>query len=152
MTLCLFALPEYSRDGCLTLWERGQNHITCSCDHLTYFSVLMVGLAFFIIRTIQRQSQQSNQFIQTVEEDLKLFSYNALFMVTIHKNITKTNHKIQIQIFCNRPFSQQTFLLVTLSTNVTRNTNNSQVASVQYDSMTVNQHPQYQEPDTAAPT
>lgn len=111
MTLCLFALPEYSEAGCLTLWERGQSHITCSCDHLTYFGVLMVGLAFFIIRTIERQSQQSNQFIQTVEEDLKLFSYDALFMVAIHKNITKTNHKIQYKYSAVSRFHSRHFYL-----------------------------------------
>ncbi|CAB1434905.1 unnamed protein product [Pleuronectes platessa] len=33
----------YSSSGCVTLWERGQEHITCSCDHLTYFGVLMVS-------------------------------------------------------------------------------------------------------------
>ncbi|XP_035013420.1 adhesion G-protein coupled receptor G1 isoform X2 [Hippoglossus stenolepis] len=34
---------EYNSSGCLTLWKRGQDNITCSCDHLTYFGVLMVS-------------------------------------------------------------------------------------------------------------
>ncbi|XP_044061001.1 adhesion G-protein coupled receptor G2-like [Siniperca chuatsi] len=38
-----FSTEAYSSNGCLTLWERGQSHITCSCDHLTYFGVLMVS-------------------------------------------------------------------------------------------------------------
>nr|XP_046254104.1 adhesion G-protein coupled receptor G1-like [Scatophagus argus]XP_046254176.1 adhesion G-protein coupled receptor G1-like [Scatophagus argus] len=37
-----FSTQEYSTSGCQTLWTRGQSHITCSCDHLTYFGVLMV--------------------------------------------------------------------------------------------------------------
>ncbi|XP_026234270.1 adhesion G-protein coupled receptor G5-like [Anabas testudineus] len=37
-----FSTCEYSSQGCLTLWKRGESHITCSCDHLTYFGVLMV--------------------------------------------------------------------------------------------------------------
>ena len=48
--ICLFDLPEYSSYGCETLWDNSQDHVTCSCDHLTYFGVLMVGLAFFIIK------------------------------------------------------------------------------------------------------
>lgn len=48
--ISLFDLPDYSSYGCETLWKHGQNHVTCSCDHLTYFGVLMVGLAFFIIK------------------------------------------------------------------------------------------------------
>lgn len=45
-----FSTQNYSSYGCETLWKHGQNHVTCSCDHLTYFGVLMVGLAFFIIK------------------------------------------------------------------------------------------------------
>ncbi|KAI3377619.1 hypothetical protein L3Q82_008775, partial [Scortum barcoo] len=38
-----FTTKTFSSDGCLTLWKPGQNHVTCSCDHLTYFGVLMVS-------------------------------------------------------------------------------------------------------------
>ncbi|XP_061590656.1 adhesion G-protein coupled receptor G2-like [Cololabis saira] len=38
-----YPTKKYRSDGCLTLWERGQNNVTCSCDHLTYFGVLMVS-------------------------------------------------------------------------------------------------------------
>ncbi|XP_072237094.1 adhesion G-protein coupled receptor G2-like [Leuresthes tenuis] len=34
---------SFSSKGCLTLWERGQRHVTCSCDHLTIFGVLLVS-------------------------------------------------------------------------------------------------------------
>ncbi|XP_056234283.1 adhesion G-protein coupled receptor G2-like isoform X2 [Seriola aureovittata] len=37
-----FSRKEYYSEGCLTLWDCGQSHITCSCDHLTYFGVLLV--------------------------------------------------------------------------------------------------------------
>ncbi|KPP80004.1 hypothetical protein Z043_100378, partial [Scleropages formosus] len=33
----------YSTEGCLTKWEELDNQITCSCDHLSYFAVLMVS-------------------------------------------------------------------------------------------------------------
>ncbi|XP_039868077.1 adhesion G-protein coupled receptor G2-like isoform X1 [Simochromis diagramma] len=37
-----FTTRNFSENGCITLWTRGQNNVTCSCDHLTYFAVLMV--------------------------------------------------------------------------------------------------------------
>lgn len=41
--LSLPDLSEFSSSGCDTVWKRGQSHITCSCDHLTFFGVLMVN-------------------------------------------------------------------------------------------------------------
>ncbi|XP_060901079.1 adhesion G-protein coupled receptor G5-like [Labrus mixtus] len=38
-----FSTQNYSTDGCDTMWKPGQSHITCSCDHLTYFGVLLVS-------------------------------------------------------------------------------------------------------------
>ncbi|XP_029353731.1 adhesion G-protein coupled receptor G1-like [Echeneis naucrates] len=38
-----FSTESYSEYGCLTIWKRGQSDVTCSCDHLTYFSVLLVS-------------------------------------------------------------------------------------------------------------
>ncbi|XP_025763931.1 adhesion G-protein coupled receptor G5-like [Oreochromis niloticus] len=38
-----FSTHNFSEDGCITLWKRKENHLTCSCDHLTYFAVLMVA-------------------------------------------------------------------------------------------------------------
>ncbi|XP_039470595.1 adhesion G-protein coupled receptor G5-like [Oreochromis aureus] len=32
---------NYIEDGCETLWTRNQSNVTCSCDHLTYFGVLL---------------------------------------------------------------------------------------------------------------
>ncbi|XP_067351081.1 adhesion G-protein coupled receptor G2-like isoform X2 [Channa argus] len=37
-----FSTNTFSSDGCLTLWKRDQSYITCSCNHLTYFGVLVV--------------------------------------------------------------------------------------------------------------
>ncbi|XP_023187799.1 adhesion G-protein coupled receptor G5-like isoform X4 [Xiphophorus maculatus] len=36
-------LTDISSNGCETLWGDNQQCITCSCDHLTYFAVLMVS-------------------------------------------------------------------------------------------------------------
>ncbi|XP_026027989.1 adhesion G-protein coupled receptor G2-like [Astatotilapia calliptera] len=37
-----FTAKNFSKEGCLTLWTRGQGNVTCSCDHFTYFAVIMV--------------------------------------------------------------------------------------------------------------
>ncbi|XP_077570056.1 adhesion G-protein coupled receptor G2 [Stigmatopora nigra] len=38
-----FSTEAFSSDGCHTIWQRGQSHVTCSCDHLTYFGILIVS-------------------------------------------------------------------------------------------------------------
>ncbi|XP_057710004.1 adhesion G-protein coupled receptor G2-like [Corythoichthys intestinalis] len=38
-----FSTNAFSSSGCQTVWRRGQNHVTCSCDHLTYFGILIVS-------------------------------------------------------------------------------------------------------------
>ncbi|CAJ1048545.1 hypothetical protein L3Q82_008775%2C partial [Xyrichtys novacula] len=38
-----FSTGNFSEDGCHTLWGHGQSHVTCSCDHFTYFGVILVS-------------------------------------------------------------------------------------------------------------
>ncbi|XP_051920032.1 adhesion G-protein coupled receptor G5-like [Hippocampus zosterae] len=38
-----FSTKAFSSSGCRTIWEPGQSHVTCSCDHLTYFGILLVS-------------------------------------------------------------------------------------------------------------
>lgn len=58
--VCLFDLKVYSSDGCLVLWERGQSHVTCSCDHLTFFGVLLVGLDLLFTCVISEETKWLN--------------------------------------------------------------------------------------------
>ncbi|XP_035760520.1 adhesion G-protein coupled receptor G5-like [Neolamprologus brichardi] len=44
-----YSTYTFSEDGCLTYWTRGQTNITCSCNHLTYFGILIVRLGSFIM-------------------------------------------------------------------------------------------------------
>ncbi|XP_039469442.1 adhesion G-protein coupled receptor G1-like isoform X1 [Oreochromis aureus] len=37
-----YSTCNFSEDGCLTHWTRGQTNITCSCNHLTYFGILII--------------------------------------------------------------------------------------------------------------
>lgn len=43
----MVCLPAFSEDGCVTHWTHHQNNITCSCNHLTYFGILIVRLGSF---------------------------------------------------------------------------------------------------------
>ncbi|XP_049573555.1 adhesion G-protein coupled receptor G5 isoform X2 [Syngnathus scovelli] len=38
-----FSTKSFSSSGCWTIWEPGQTDVTCSCDHLTYFGILLVS-------------------------------------------------------------------------------------------------------------
>ncbi|XP_042070723.1 adhesion G-protein coupled receptor G2-like [Haplochromis burtoni] len=38
-----FSTNNFSTDGCHTRWTDGQSNVTCSCDHFTYFGVLMTS-------------------------------------------------------------------------------------------------------------
>ncbi|XP_026042722.1 adhesion G-protein coupled receptor G1-like [Astatotilapia calliptera] len=38
-----FSTNNFSTDGCRTRWTDGQSNVTCSCDHFTYFGVLMTS-------------------------------------------------------------------------------------------------------------
>ncbi|KAL3992620.1 nuclear pore complex protein [Sarotherodon galilaeus] len=38
-----FSTNNFSTEGCLTRWTDGQSNVTCSCNHFTYFGVLMTS-------------------------------------------------------------------------------------------------------------
>ncbi|XP_046897897.1 adhesion G-protein coupled receptor G5-like isoform X2 [Hypomesus transpacificus] len=38
-----FSDNNYYREGCSTHYEQGQDRVLCSCNHLTYFAVLMIS-------------------------------------------------------------------------------------------------------------
>ncbi|XP_039867790.1 adhesion G-protein coupled receptor G1-like [Simochromis diagramma] len=38
-----FSTNNFSTDGCHTIWTHDQSDVTCSCNHFTYFGVLMVS-------------------------------------------------------------------------------------------------------------
>lgn len=63
-----FTSKNYSDDGCQTLWERGQSNVTCSCDHLTYFGVLMVS------SVLSPKDQEILKYISLIGCGLSLFA------------------------------------------------------------------------------
>ncbi|XP_076147589.1 adhesion G-protein coupled receptor G6-like isoform X1 [Alosa pseudoharengus] len=38
-----FSSNDFKTDGCLTQWNKAEEKVICSCNHLTYFAVLMVS-------------------------------------------------------------------------------------------------------------
>uniref|UniRef100_UPI0037E841D8 adhesion G-protein coupled receptor G1-like n=1 Tax=Semicossyphus pulcher TaxID=241346 RepID=UPI0037E841D8 len=83
-----FSTQEFSEDGCLTLWDRSQGHITCSCDHLTYFGVLMLSV------NISPVHQEILSYITLIGCSLSLL----VLVVTVLLFITKRKVRADISM------------------------------------------------------
>ncbi|RVE74884.1 hypothetical protein OJAV_G00026660 [Oryzias javanicus] len=69
--LCAFlnySSGNWSSNGCQTLWNNNESQVTCSCDHLTYFGVLLAPI-----------TTSGDQLVFTPSlEDLQRLSYITL--------------------------------------------------------------------------
>uniref|UniRef100_A0A3Q3QVI7 Uncharacterized protein n=2 Tax=Monopterus albus TaxID=43700 RepID=A0A3Q3QVI7_MONAL len=94
---CVFlnvSAQEYSSAGCLTQWKRGQSHITCSCDHLTYFGVLMVSVP------LSSEDHEILSYITLIGCSLSLFALviAVLMFITNKKARTDVSMKVHINL------------------------------------------------------
>ncbi|GAA6225904.1 adhesion G-protein coupled receptor G5-like [Lates japonicus] len=87
-----FSRKEYSKDGCLTLWERGQSHITCSCDHLTYFGVLMVSAH------LDPKDQEILSYITLIGCSISLFALVITVVIFITNRTVRGDVSMKIHI------------------------------------------------------
>ncbi|XP_055363344.1 adhesion G-protein coupled receptor G2-like isoform X2 [Betta splendens] len=89
-----FSTKNYSSDGCQTLWRRGQTHITCSCDHLTYFGVLMVN------SSPSPSDQKILSYITLIGCSLSLFglSITVLLFISHKKFRADVSMKVHISL------------------------------------------------------
>uniref|UniRef100_A0A4W5JP73 Uncharacterized protein n=1 Tax=Hucho hucho TaxID=62062 RepID=A0A4W5JP73_9TELE len=62
-----FSTNEFHQDGCTTEWKRHEGRVVCSCDHLTYFAVLMVS------PSISESDQEILSYITLIGCSLSLF-------------------------------------------------------------------------------
>ncbi|XP_041832509.1 adhesion G-protein coupled receptor G2-like isoform X3 [Melanotaenia boesemani] len=62
-----YSTQTFSREGCETLWEPRWSKITCSCNHLTIFAVLLVNV---------QSSEGSTSFLSV--EDQQILKYISL--------------------------------------------------------------------------
>ncbi|KAI1889954.1 hypothetical protein AGOR_G00168230 [Albula goreensis] len=62
-----FSTNDFHKDGCNTEWKREERQVICSCDHLTYFSVLLVN------RTISEKDSIVLTYITLIGCSISLF-------------------------------------------------------------------------------
>ncbi|XP_028999868.1 adhesion G-protein coupled receptor G2-like isoform X2 [Betta splendens] len=89
-----FTTKNYSSEGCQTLWERDQTYITCSCDHLTYFTVLIVN------SSPSPSNQKILSYITLIGCSLSLFglSIAVLLFITHKKFRADVSMKVHISL------------------------------------------------------
>ncbi|XP_071344394.1 adhesion G-protein coupled receptor G5-like isoform X2 [Trachinotus anak] len=89
-----FSAKKYCTDGCLTTLEPGQSNITCSCNHLTYFGVLMVPA------NLSLEDQEILTYITQIGCSLSLIALViALFLFMINRNVrADVSMKIHINL------------------------------------------------------
>ncbi|XP_073320963.1 adhesion G-protein coupled receptor G1-like [Pagrus major] len=87
-----FSTKKYSKYGCETLWKPGQSHITCSCDHLTYFGVLMVSA------DISDKDQQILTFITVTGCSISLFALVLTILLFITNKTIRADISMKVHI------------------------------------------------------
>ncbi|KAJ4947031.1 hypothetical protein JOQ06_009073 [Pogonophryne albipinna] len=84
---------DFSTDGCLTLWEPGQRNIICSCDHLTYFGVLMVSSD-----SLSQNDLQILTYITLIGCSLSLFALIITVLLFITKRKVRADISMRVHI------------------------------------------------------
>ncbi|XP_036951582.1 adhesion G-protein coupled receptor G1-like isoform X1 [Acanthopagrus latus] len=87
-----FSTQKYSSYGCETLWDNSQDHVTCSCDHLTYFGVLMVSA------NISPEDQQILTFITLTGCSISLFALVLTVLLFITNKTIRTDVSMKVHI------------------------------------------------------
>ncbi|XP_062274324.1 adhesion G-protein coupled receptor G1-like [Scomber scombrus] len=87
-----FTEEKYSSNGCLTLWKRGQSHVTCSCDHLTYFGVLLVSAS------LSPTDQKVLTYISLIGCSISLFALVITFLLFISKRKIRGDVSMKVHI------------------------------------------------------
>ncbi|KAI9517882.1 hypothetical protein NQZ68_001051 [Dissostichus eleginoides] len=96
MPRCVFlnySTNDFSTDGCLTLWEPGQRNIICSCNHLTYFGVLMISSA-----SLSQTDLQILTYITLIGCSLSLFALIITVLLFIAKRKVRADISMKVHI------------------------------------------------------
>ncbi|KAL3992612.1 uncharacterized protein ACER0C_009886 [Sarotherodon galilaeus] len=96
-----FSTNTFSEDGCITLWTRGQNNLTCSCDHLTYFAVLLVPVSDSNgTESLSSTDQKILTYISLIGCSLSLFALavTVLLFITNRKVREDVSMKVHINL------------------------------------------------------
>ncbi|XP_061562538.1 adhesion G protein-coupled receptor L4-like isoform X2 [Phycodurus eques] len=82
----------FSSSGCRTVWERGQSHVTCSCDHLTYFAVLIVSAP------LSDTNEAVLSYISLIGCSLSLFALVITLLLFINKRQIREDVSMKVHV------------------------------------------------------
>ncbi|KAK9543134.1 hypothetical protein VZT92_000936 [Zoarces viviparus] len=94
---CVFlnvSTERFSDAGCNTEWKRGQSIVTCSCNHLTYFGVLMMS------SNLTPEHQEILTYITLIGCSLSLLALviTVLLFITNRKIRADVSMKVHINL------------------------------------------------------
>ncbi|XP_045564594.1 adhesion G-protein coupled receptor G5 isoform X1 [Salmo salar] len=87
-----FSTREFYQDGCTTEWKRDEGRVICSCDHLTYFAVLMVS------PSISESDQEILSYITLIGCSLSLFFLVVTIVLYATQRGTGTDISLKVHI------------------------------------------------------
>uniref|UniRef100_A0A4W5M8W5 Uncharacterized protein n=1 Tax=Hucho hucho TaxID=62062 RepID=A0A4W5M8W5_9TELE len=87
-----FSTNEFYQDGCTTEWKRDEGRVVCSCDHLTYFAVLMVS------PSISESNQEILNYITLIGCSLSLFFLVVTIFLYATQRGTCTDNSLKVHI------------------------------------------------------
>ncbi|XP_074523181.1 adhesion G-protein coupled receptor G5-like [Halichoeres trimaculatus] len=87
-----FSTHNFSEEGCHTLWGPGQSEVTCSCDHLTYFGVLLVS------SDISPEHLEILSYITLIGCSLSLFVLVITVLLFIMKRKVRADVSMKVHI------------------------------------------------------
>uniref|UniRef100_A0AAY5JWY4 Adhesion G-protein coupled receptor G5-like n=1 Tax=Esox lucius TaxID=8010 RepID=A0AAY5JWY4_ESOLU len=89
-----FSSSTFHRDGCTTEWKKEEGIVVCSCDHLTYFAVLMMS------PSISKKDQEILGYITVIGCSLSLFFLLVTVILYTSERCagTDVSHKVHINL------------------------------------------------------
>ncbi|XP_045074251.1 adhesion G-protein coupled receptor G5 isoform X2 [Coregonus clupeaformis] len=87
-----FSTNKFYQDGCTTQWRRDEGRVVCSCDHLTYFAVLMVS------PSISESDQEMLSYITLIGCSLSLFFLVVTIFLYTTRRGTGTDISLKVHI------------------------------------------------------
>ncbi|XP_031665111.1 adhesion G-protein coupled receptor G5 isoform X3 [Oncorhynchus kisutch] len=87
-----FSTNQFYQDGCTTEWKRDEGRVVCSCDHLTYFAVLMVS------PSISESDREILSYITLIGCSLSLFFLVVTIILYATQRGTGTDISLKVHI------------------------------------------------------
>ncbi|KAL3992617.1 protein LTV1 [Sarotherodon galilaeus] len=88
-----YSTYNFSEDGCVTHWTHGQTNITCSCNHLTYFGILIIPDP-----SITKKDQEILTHITVIGCSISLFTLVIAILLFITNRKLKQDVSMKVHI------------------------------------------------------